>query len=77
MNVKKSRDFKISPGISRRDFFPSFYEILSEMLFNFLVSMENLALHTNEVFIFGHGNIIFSYFHKYFEKKTTIGSKMF
>ena len=62
MNVKKSRDFKISPGISRRDFFPSFYEILSEMLLNFLVLMENLALHTNEIFIFCHGNIIFSYF---------------
>ena len=60
MNVKKSRDFKISPGISRRDFFPSFYEILSEMLLNFLVLMENLALHTNEVSIFCHGKIIIS-----------------
>jgi hypothetical protein len=58
MNVKKSRDLKISPGISRRDFFPSFYEILSEMLFNFLVLMENLALHTNEVSIFCHVKII-------------------
>ena len=77
MIVKKSRDFKISPGISQRDFFPSFFEILFEMLLNFLVLMENLALNTNEVFIFGHGNIIFSYFLKYFEKKTTIGSKMF
>ena len=69
MNVKKSRDFKISPGISRRDFSPSFYDILSEMLLNFLVLMENLALHTNEVSIFCHGNMIFSYFIKYFEKK--------
>ena len=39
--------------------------------------MENLALNTNEVFIFGHENMIFSYFLKYFEKKTTFGSKMF
>ena len=67
----------MSPGISRRDFFPSFYEILSEMLLNFLVLMENLALHTNKVFIFGHGDIIFSYFLKYFEKKTIIDSKIF
>ena len=58
--TKKSRDFKLSPGISRRDFFPSFNEILSEMLLNFLVLMENLDLHTNEVSIFCHGKIIIS-----------------
>ena len=52
------------PGISRRDFFPSFYEILSEMLLNLLVLLENLALHTSEVSIFCLGNIIFSYFTK-------------
>jgi hypothetical protein len=39
------------PGISRRDFYPSFYKILSEMLLS-------LALHTDEVSIFCHVNII-------------------
>ena len=46
------------------------------MQFYVMHRMTTFPLNTNEVFIFGHGNIIFSYFLKYFEKKT-IGSKMF
>ena len=42
-----------------------------------LVLMENLALHRNEVFIFGHGNIIFSYLLKYFEKRQQLAQKCF